>query len=127
VAATLRQLDLTTRAIVAAGVRRPRLLRPPYGAGLFSARLRALARTRGLVVVGWDISADRYLHDGVRAALREITRRVRPGSIILLHDGIRHRTRDIELLGPLLDALSARCLRPVTISSLLRDAGYGHA
>lgn len=54
---------------------RPRLLRPPYGAGAFSARLARLAALEGYTVCRW--TADTY--DWDRTTLRRMVERIRHG------------------------------------------------
>jgi peptidoglycan/xylan/chitin deacetylase (PgdA/CDA1 family) len=44
---------------------------------------------------------------------------VRPGSIILMHDGEGPHEGTIQALGPILKALKRKKLYPVTVSELL--------
>ena len=63
----------------------PHLFRPPMG--LSNPRVFSAARSLGLTVVGWTARGlDTKLTDPDRIVAR-IVRRLRPGAIILLHDG----------------------------------------
>jgi peptidoglycan/xylan/chitin deacetylase (PgdA/CDA1 family) len=63
----------------------PRWFRPPMG--LSNPRVFRAARSLGLTVVGWTARGlDTRLTDPSRIVAR-IARRLRPGAIILLHDG----------------------------------------
>jgi peptidoglycan/xylan/chitin deacetylase (PgdA/CDA1 family) len=100
--------------VQAATKRTVRLFRPPYGAhdGAVDAEVRSL----GMLQVLWSVdSADSRgaTADEIVATLRQD---VRPGSIVLLHEN-RGTTR--KALPSILDLLSHRGLRPVTVPELL--------
>jgi peptidoglycan-N-acetylglucosamine deacetylase len=107
------ELDQALAAMQPAGAR-PRWFRPPVGIKNFFLG-QELAR-RGLENVGWNIrSYDSRSDDPAQVASR-VMARVRPGSIVLMHEGEwldpRVRVRAIELV---LEALSARgfaCVLP---------------
>lgn len=105
----------------------PTFYRPPHGTHTpFMAH--ALA-DKGMKMVTWDVSAaDWATNDGALVA-RRILAKVRPGSIILLHDGIdgnigADRSVVLEALPLILDGLEARGLKPVTLDKLLGVRGY---
>ena len=82
------EIDRTQDELERLTGRRPTLFRPPYGVRWFS--LWPLLRERGLTMVMWNDRAydGRYDADGVaRAALSGL----RPGAIVLLHDGFEGR------------------------------------
>ena len=100
----------------------PALFRPPHGMRTpFMARKAAEA---GMTTVLWDVSAaDWSTSDGELVAQR-ILSKVKPGSIILLHDGLdgklaADRSVLLTALPLVLDGLRARGLRPVTVPELL--------
>jgi peptidoglycan/xylan/chitin deacetylase (PgdA/CDA1 family) len=79
-----RELDQAQKTIEGATGVRPRLFRPPYGVRWFG--LRAAQERLGLTGVMWSvIGLDWKLPPGEVAA--RLARRVRPGSIVCLHDG----------------------------------------
>jgi len=110
-------------AIRGAGAPTPGLFRPPYGAS--NDGVEAVAKTEGLRTVGWNVAVEHYVNhtatiaEGVDAVLG----RIRPGSIILAHDGgIPDRARTMRALPLLLEGLKARHYEVVTIGTLLAAA-----
>lgn len=98
------------------------LYRPPIG--LKSPSLARAARRLGLTVVAWSVhSRDSQIDDPGRIA-RRVLERVRPGDIVLMHDGHdrpgRHRPTCVPALALILAGLRERGLRCVTVSELLR-------
>ena len=82
-----------------------------------------------MTMVTWDASAgDWATHDAALVA-RRILRKVRPGSIIDLHDGldgnlVADRSVLVRALPRILDGLRARGLHPVRLDLLLGKAPY---
>ena len=120
--ATRREVDLGRRALIAAGSPEPRLVRAPYGE--FTPRLMRAAASRGELPVSWSLTVERAL-DGrsIPAAVDWLMRRVRPGAILLAHDGLLDRSRTVRALPLLLDQLGRRGYRVVTVSELLYASG----
>ena len=80
-----RELNLGTAALHCGGAR-PRRFRPPVG--MKSLFLAAALASRGLACVGWSIrSRDGVSRNPQRVAARVLAR-VRPGAIILMHEGV---------------------------------------
>lgn len=105
----------------------PAFYRPPHGQ---HTPLLALAvHTRGMTMVGWDVSAGDFATTNAQLVARRVLSRVRPGSIIDLHDGLDGRvdvnrsvlTRALPLI---LDGLHARGLQVVRLDALIKRAGY---
>ncbi len=77
----------------------------------------------------WTVSAgDWATHDGALVADRVLSQ-VRPGSIILLHDGLdgnvdADRSVLLDALPRILDGLQVRGLRPVRLDQLVGGRGY---
>src|SRR2546425_210034 len=68
------------------GVPAPPGFRPPYG--LWNGGVRQAAAHAGERLVLWDVCLERYIHHyGVAEGVRRLVAEVRPGSIILAHDG----------------------------------------
>jgi peptidoglycan/xylan/chitin deacetylase (PgdA/CDA1 family) len=79
--------------------------------------------------VTWDVSARDWVETDGQVVAREILDNVRPGSVILLHDGLDGKvTADRSVLRvalPLiLDGLKAKGLIPVRLDELLGLPGY---
>ena len=115
----------------------PRWFRPPMGyatPGTFRA-----ARRFDLAVVGWHVKGWDTFFTDPRRIVRHVVGRVKPGSIVLLHDGTTlqasdggekpsrisarvHRNATIAALDVIIHALSEKGLSSVTLSELV----YGH-
>ena len=116
-----RQIRGGARAIVRAGAPEQRFFRPPFGD--FDRRVSAAVSASGEVMVGWDVPLDRALAElGPERAARLAAAAVRPGSIILAHDGALDQRRTRAALRVLLRLLDRRGYRVVTVGDLLRHA-----
>jgi peptidoglycan-N-acetylglucosamine deacetylase len=89
----------------------PRLFRPPYGA-YDRATLALLGRRRMLSVL-WSVDSEDYTKPGVAAIVRNVVGAVRPGAIVLMHDGGGDRSETVAAVP--------------RIVAELRRAGYGFA
>ena len=79
--------------------------------------------------VTWDVSARDWTETDGEAVARTILADVRPGSIILLHDGLDGNvTADRSVLRTalplILDGLKAKGLTPVRLDELLGQPAY---
>lgn len=75
------QLQATQRAIAAAGVPVPRLLRPPYG-----AVNDMMASHNRLTIVRWNVDPEDWKPTNPEAIAAHIIAHAHPGAIVLLHD-----------------------------------------
>jgi len=96
--------------------------RPPVG--LKSPALARAALARQLNIVAWSVhSRDTVIRNPERIAAH-VLHRVRPGDIVLMHDGHdlpgRHRPGIVAALPLILAGLAERGLTPVTVSQLLQ-------
>lgn len=97
------------------------LYRPPIG--IKSPALARIAYRRGMRVVAWSLhSRDTRIRDPERIA-RRVLKKVRPGDIILMHDGhdLPHKSRPAcaEALEMILQGLDERGLECVSVPELL--------
>ena len=105
----------------------PALFRPPHGNHTpFMARA---VHRHGMTMVTWDVSAGDWATDDAALVAQRVLDKVKPGSIILLHDGMdgkigADRSVVVAALPLILDGLRARGLRPVTLDRLLGVPGY---
>ena len=116
-AAALRQIDDTQDAIKAATGFTPCLLRPPYGR-TSRKLLGALAR-RHLTGTLWSVNPRDFLRPGTAAISQRVLDGVRPGSIILAHDGGGDRSQTVAALPSIIATLKARGYTFVTVTELL--------
>lgn len=113
------ELARTQRLICHATGYTPCLFRAPYGE--VDGALLGRARRQGMLTIGWDVDSWDSLDDDLPASLIEhrVLDHVRPGSIILMHDGEGPHPGTLTALGPILRALERRHLQVVTVGELL--------
>lgn len=96
----------------------PCLFRPPYLA--LTPDVVTAAAGLGLWTIGADTPSDDWLGFMTsRAIARRVLARVRPGSIVLLHDGLKPRPATVAALPAIVAGLERRGYRLVTVSRLL--------
>lgn len=121
------ELDRAERAIATASGVCPALFRPPHGA--HTPFMSWKLWRNGMTMVTWDVSAKDWVEDDPERLANNILAKVKPGSIILLHDGLdgnipADRSVVVRALPAILDGLRARGLTPVTVPELLHVAPY---
>ena len=102
---------------------RPRLLRPPYGAlapGLLGSG--GLAARAGHLVVMWSVQVADWRAPSALSVAARTLRRVRPGSIVLLHDGGGNRHNTVEAVRWMVGHLALAGYEMVTVPELLVGA-----
>ena len=121
-AAVQQQIQEAAVAIQQAGAPRPTLFRPPYG--LLDRTVERAAQADNLRLILWSVCVERFVdHGPSRAEVARILSRVRPGAIILAHDGgIPDRRRTLAALPLLLSGLERRGYRIVTVGRLLASS-----
>ncbi|HEX3511279.1 MAG TPA: polysaccharide deacetylase family protein [Solirubrobacteraceae bacterium] len=95
----------------------PCVFRPPYGA--YDGAVVSVARSLGLATVLWNVDPSDWARPGVKAIERTVLAEVRPGSIIISHDGGGPRGETLAAYPAIISALRARHFRIVTIPQLL--------
>jgi peptidoglycan/xylan/chitin deacetylase (PgdA/CDA1 family) len=120
-----REFALAQHAIVIAGAPTPRYFRAPIG--VLSPPIVAAARQLQLEIVAWSAKAkDGWASTSVHDAVSRLERALKPGAILLLHDGAEQlsaqqparQTIAPDVLEHLLPLLQARGLRAVTLDEL---------
>jgi peptidoglycan/xylan/chitin deacetylase (PgdA/CDA1 family) len=114
-AGVAEQLSSTQQAIRSAGVPRPTVFRPPYGAT--NATVVAEARSLGLRTILWSIDSYDSRGYSTAAIAHTVLKLVQPGAIILMHDVIPASARALPRI---LRILKARRFKLVTVSELLK-------
>lgn len=84
----------------------PAYYRAPGGS--LSPEVVQVAHDRGLRVLGWSVDPNDYRRPPVAELVRRVLDRVRPGSVVLLHDGGGDRSNTVAALRPIIDALKAQ-------------------
>jgi peptidoglycan/xylan/chitin deacetylase (PgdA/CDA1 family) len=115
-------LKETNRTISAVIGRRPRLMRPPYGAR--NHRVDTVARQLGMPEILWNVDTLDWRYPDSKRLTNTVLTSARPGSIVLMHDAINRST--ITAMPAIIDQLQHRGFRLVTVSQLLGATQPGH-
>ncbi|GAA4639193.1 hypothetical protein GCM10023196_099830 [Actinoallomurus vinaceus] len=100
------QVIRTDHAIHAAIGRTPKCLRPPYGAVNHSVYARARALHKKVVL--WTVDPQDWARPGTSAIVHRVLTHVRPGSVVIMHDGGGNRSQTVAALPKILKALKKR-------------------
>ena len=79
------QLLSTLQRIRAVSGYTPCVFRPPYGS--YDASVVQTAKALGLATILWNVDPSDYALPGTSAIVQRVLAQVRPGSIIISHDG----------------------------------------
>lgn len=100
-------------------------VRPPYGA-MNGTAWREMHRLRARVVL-WDVDPRDWERPGPKTIAERVVARVRPGSIVLLHDGGGDRSQTIRALPLIIERLRERGYEFVTVKELVEADGVAKA
>jgi peptidoglycan-N-acetylglucosamine deacetylase len=95
----------------------PCVFRPPYEA--YDGAIVRTARSLGLATVTWDVDPADWSLPGVSTIVARVLAQVRPGSIVLSHDGGGPRGQTLAAYPEIIEALRRRGYRFVTVPQLL--------
>lgn len=116
----IRQEIARTDALLAkAGVKGVPLFRAPYGAKLFVLPWLLAQQRRPHIL--FDIIVKDYERPGAAVIASDVLSRIRPGSIVVMHDGGGERSQTVAATETILQELQRRKFRTVTVSELLRE------
>jgi peptidoglycan/xylan/chitin deacetylase (PgdA/CDA1 family) len=118
-----RELEECQGTVAAIAGERPRFYRPPVG--LMNPLTCPVASSAGLTPVGWDVRSLDTLPLSAERVARRVLSRVRPGSIVVLHDGGPDPVRARDITERILDGLAERGLDPVRLDALLSPGAGG--
>ncbi|RIE02793.1 polysaccharide deacetylase family protein [Cohnella faecalis] len=99
----------------------PRLIRPPYGE--INAEQLQWAKENGYTVVNWDVDSSDWRQLPAERIFRNVTRSVKPGSIVLMHAGGgegQSLAGTVAALPRIIDWLRANGYQAVTLPELLK-------
>jgi peptidoglycan/xylan/chitin deacetylase (PgdA/CDA1 family) len=120
-----REISQGADAITQVGAPPPKYFRPPKG--FTDDAVGVLANANQYRTIFWDLCLEAFVdHTGnMPEAVVDMLGRVRPGSIILAHDGgIPDRTKTMKTLPLLLEGLKARGFKMVDVTTLLKAAQH---
>jgi peptidoglycan/xylan/chitin deacetylase (PgdA/CDA1 family) len=116
-AAAQTQIVRTANAIQALTGFRPCLFRAPYGAT--SPALIAQARRLGFTTIQWNVDPGDWRRPGTAVIEERVISAVRPGSIVIQHDGGGDRSQTLAALPHEINTLRADGYSFVTVPQLL--------
>lgn len=101
----------------------PTLFRPPHG--WRSPWMMRVARDLGYRVVTWNVAGEDWRRPSPETIAQRVLRRVRPGAIILLHDGLETQVdpamqNTVAALPLIIEGLLDRGYRFVTVPELIQ-------
>lgn len=91
-------------------------IRPPYGAT--NGRVYRVLRQLGQRAVLWDVDTRDWTRPGAGTIVERTLREVKPGSVVLMHDGGINRRQTVAALAPIIHELKKRGYAFVTVSEL---------
>jgi peptidoglycan-N-acetylglucosamine deacetylase len=95
----------------------PCLFRPPGGG--VSTSVIDTAGSLGMRTITWDVDPSDWSNPGSDALYSRVVGAVRPGSIVIMHDGGGNRSGTLAALPAIIATLRARGYRFATVSELL--------
>lgn len=99
--------------------RRMKLYRPPFG--VTNPPIARAVKALGLTTVGWSVRSLDTTRLGEERVLRRIEKGLKPGAVILLHDGLPQSDR---LLEKVLQLLEIENYKAVTVDELFAIDAY---
>ncbi|MDF2634124.1 MAG: polysaccharide deacetylase [Pelosinus sp.] len=110
------ELDNAERAITVVAPK-PTLFRPPGGA--YNDKVVAEAQTRGYTTILWSVDPGDWRGPSVSHIVDNVMNHVKPGSIVLLHDG-QDPLPTPKAIGIIIDKLHEQGYSIITVSELLQ-------
>lgn len=111
------ELNATRDLIVTAGGKEPHWFRPPFGST--SDRLGQLAAAKGYRVVSWNVDSMDWANKDANFIANQVIVNVKPGAIVLLHDGGGDRTNTVAALPQIIQKLKEQGYKFVTLDELV--------
>jgi len=116
------EIDNTSKAILSAAGVSPHLMRPPHG--FRDPVVMEMMAERNLKVVEWSVMSRDWTNPGVDVIVERTVKRVKNGSIILLHDGDgitsqASRIQSVEAARRIIQILSEQGYTFVTVDEIL--------
>jgi peptidoglycan/xylan/chitin deacetylase (PgdA/CDA1 family) len=120
----IRELDDCEEVIERITGKRTHLFRPPRG--LLSGTILTVAKEEGYQTILWTVSADHQDAPTPELMAKRVLDHVKPGAIILAHDGtFASRINDVKATPLIIEELKRRGYRFVTVPELLKMGNNG--
>lgn len=115
----IRELELCEEVIEKLTGRRAHLFRPPKG--LIDGAVFDIASEEGYRTILWTVCADHHDAPTPELMAQRVLKHIRPGAIILAHDGsFQSRWKDVAATPLIIEGLRKQGYRFVTIPELLK-------
>jgi peptidoglycan/xylan/chitin deacetylase (PgdA/CDA1 family) len=111
------QLAAAAGAIQQASGYRPCIMRPPYGA--VNSRVVQIAASQHMATILWSVDPRDWSRPGTGAIEQRVLSAVRPGSIVIMHDGGGPRGETLAALPHVISTLRSRGYKFETVPDLL--------
>jgi peptidoglycan-N-acetylglucosamine deacetylase len=98
-------------------------LQPPYGS--VNAAVDQEAGVLGMKIVLWDVDTLDWKYRNVGSILRYLKAEVKPGSIILMHDGGGNRSQTVAALPAVIAWLRSQGYSLVSVNRLVQAQSAG--
>ena len=118
VAEVRRQLTWTQKAVIDAAKRRTYWVRPP--GGNTDAAVKKVTAGMGMRQMLWDLDSRDWTKPGHKAIVKTVLSEMRPGYIVLMHDGGGDRTQTLRALPFIIKGLRAKGYSFVTLDDLYK-------
>jgi peptidoglycan-N-acetylglucosamine deacetylase len=119
----ISQIMLTQHEIFHATGIRTGIMRPPFSS--FDSNVSCHIKRCGLKIILWTVSPADYENPSPEEIARRVLDRVKPGDIIVLHDGCENteskRINTAKALPLILEGLKQKKLKPVGLSKFLKN------
>lgn len=115
----IRELDKCEEVIERMTGKRAKLFRPPRG--LIDSTVFSIAQEEEYQTILWTVSADHHDAPTPQLMAERVLKLIRPGGIILAHDGtFPTRWKDVQATPLIIEGLRKRGYRFVTVNELLK-------
>jgi peptidoglycan/xylan/chitin deacetylase (PgdA/CDA1 family) len=115
----ISELEMCESTIERVTGQKAHLFRPPRG--LVNGTVFMIAEEEGYPIILWTVSADHHDAPTPEAIAKRVAKRIRPGAIILAHDGTLYsRWKDVSATPLIIKELRKKGYSFVTIPELLR-------
>jgi peptidoglycan/xylan/chitin deacetylase (PgdA/CDA1 family) len=118
-AQVIRELELCEQVIEKLTGKRAHLFRPPRG--LIDGAVFDIAAEEGYRTILWTVCADHHDAPTPDLMARRVLKHIRPGGIVLAHDGaLSSRWKDVQATPLIIEGLRRQGYRFVTVPELLK-------
>ena len=113
------EVNSTSKLVDSIIGKKMKLFRPPYG--VTTPNLARAAKELNLQVIGWNVRSLDTTNDSQEVILNRIKQKLKPGSIVLLHDT---SSKSVNVLRHLLQHCAASGIKIVNVENALNIKAY---